>query len=339
MASLSQPDRISCDAFSDPNIKYGLNGGSFTSFTNQLQLPLLKVRGIQLIRASFVNPVLQLNDACQLMFFYYRGAAANTTVSAANLRCVRLYPSNFIPAAAYTAYTRNRYFNTVTELVSALNTAASTGGDNVTYNPKWIANDIIFSYDTNTRRVSVTGATVTNFYAPAAADDPNILAYLATNAITMNSYAGVITQPYVLNQSMNSRIGFAQSYYNRGTWWSGASIIGVATSTGVPYVNGSTIEADTFPILLGTQNINVYCTALGSTGQDSRNQKNLLATIPVEVGSLNINSYTLTSLEQPAHIVNAEIYNLTFSFQDDFGNAVIMPANYNINLELNIFYN
>lgn len=339
MASLSQPDRISCDAFSDPNIKFSLNGGAFTSFTNTLQQPLLKVRGLQLIRANFVNPILPLNDNAQLMFFYYRGASAATTVAAGNLRCVRLHPSNFIPAAAFTAFTRNRYFNTVAELVAALNVAASTGGDNVTYNPRWIANDIVFSYDANTRRISVTGATATNFYAPAAADDPNVVAYLRTNAITMNSYAGVITQPYVINQSMNARLGFAQSYFNRGTWWSAVSVLGAASSTGVPFVNGSAIEADTWPILLGTQNINVYCSAFGSTGQDSRGQKNLLATIPVEVAPLNVNSYTLSSLEQPARIVNADIYSLGFSFQDDFGNPVVMPANYNVNLELNVFYN
>ena len=339
MRSLLQPDRISCDAFSDPNNKFGLNGGAFTTFTNNLQNPLLKVRGLQLIRSNFVNPILQLNDACQLMFFYYRGTSAATAVSLANLRCVRLVPSNFIPAAAFTAFTRNRYFNSVTELVAALNTAAATGGDSVTYNTKWIANDITFSYDTTTRKISITGATATNFYAPAAADDPNVLAYLATNVVTLNSYAGVIIQPYTLNQSMNSRLGFAQSYYNRGIWWSGSSVVGCASSTGVAFVNGSSQEADTFPILLGSQNINIYCNALGSTGQDSRNQKNLLATIPIEVAPLNINSYTLTSLEQPAHIVNGEIYSLSFTFQDDYGNAVIMPANYNVNLELNVFYN
>jgi len=339
MSCLNKPDRISCDAFSDSNLKFNNTGGNYTSFNNVLQQPLLNVRGLQLIRDNFLNPVLQLNDNNQLMFFYYTSNSSSTIININNLKVVRLCPSDFVPAAGFTTYTRNYYFNTVLELITALNAAASTGGDSITYNPKWLVDDVEFSYADDTRKISVKGLTAGNFYAVAAYDDPNVIAYLKTNAITLNGYGGVVVQNYSLNTTMNPRLGFSQAYFNKGTWWGSSSLVGVASSTGVPQLNEIQIEANNSPILIGSQNINIYLNALGSTGQDSRNKKNLLATVPLEFGPLFVNSYTLTSLEQPAHIVNGEIYNMTFSFEDDYGNPVVMKGNYNTNLELNVFYN
>jgi hypothetical protein len=155
MSCLNKPDRISCDAFSDSNLKFNNTGGNYTSFNNVLQQPLLNVRGLQLIRANFVNPVLQLNDNNQLMFFYYTAAAAAGIVNPTNLKVVRLYPSDFIPAAGFTAFTRNEYFNTVAELIVALNAAASSGGDSITYNPKWLVNDVEFTYDSASRKIKL----------------------------------------------------------------------------------------------------------------------------------------------------------------------------------------
>lgn len=350
MASLSQPDRISCDAFSDPNIKYGNNSGVYNQFSNTLQLPLLKVRGLQLLRANFINSVLQLNDENgQLFFLYYRADNATSAgITLGNMHCIRLLPSWFVPYDNFTTYTKNKYFNSVSELVTALNAAASTGGDVDTYNPTFIANDVAFSYDAASRKISFVGKSGTNYYSPVAYDDPNVALFFANNQYytpKMNgfnsddTYAGATTQPFINGNLMNPRLGFAMAYGTRGRWFDSSSIVGCATSTQYPSVTNTVVEGDTWPILLGTQNVNIYCTALGSTGQDSRNKKNLLATVPIEVAPLNINSYTLTSVEQPAHIVNGEIYNLTFSFEDDFGNPLYMVPNYNVNLELNVFYN
>lgn len=339
MSCLNKPDRISCDAFSDANLKYNNTGGNYTSFNNVLQQPLLNVRGLQLIRANFVNPVLQLNDNNQLMFWYYKGDDAVSLIHPTNLRTIRLYPSDFVPAAGFTDYTTNKYFNTVAELVVALNAAASANGDDATYNPLWIADEVEFSYNPDTRRISMTGLTAGKYFCVAAYDDPNVIARLKSNSITMNGYGGVVVQKYSLNTTMNPRLGFSQGYFNRGSWWGSSSQLGVATLTGVPQLNAVPILANNTPILIGSQNINIFLNALGATGQDSRNKKNLLATIPLEFGALFVNSYTLTSLEQPAHIVNGEIYNMTFSFEDDYGNEITMLGNYNTNLELNVFYN
>lgn len=281
MALLNRPDKISVDSSSDPSLKFADTNGVFSSFRNQLNTPLLNVRGLQLNRINFVNPMLQLNDSAHLMFFYYKGTTAGTTVSAGNLKCVRLLPSWYVPASGFTTFTKNKYFNSVAELVAALNIAAATGGDDITYNPIWKSDDITFSYDASTRKISFTGNSASSYYAPAAADDPIVIAYLATNAIKMNTWSGILTQPYVSGASMNARLGFAMSYLTRGRFANSYAIVGVATPIQYPVINGTTMEADAYPCLIGSQNINVYCAQVVSSGNDSQKRRNLLATIPL----------------------------------------------------------
>ena len=336
---MNAPDKLVADAFSDNSLKNNNLGGAFCTFTNMLNTPVLGLKGIQLLRMNFVNSALQLNDNTQLQYFYYRGTSAANTVASSNLHCVRFYPSDYVPAASYTTFVRNKYFNTVSELVTGLNSAASAGGDVSNYNPLWVSGDVTFSYDTAARKISMVGNTASNFYAPAAADDPSVIAYLRTNAITLNAINGNnIVQPYALGQSMNSRLGFAQSYYNRGVWWGSSSVQGVATMVGVAQSNTVSIEADAFPILIGNQSINVYMNIAPNSGYDSKTRKNLIASIPVEGASQYVGSYTLTSVEQPLSSVQNEVYTITFNFTDEYGNDYYFNANNNVSLEFNCFY-
>ena len=137
---------------------------------------------------------------------------------------------------------------------------------------------------------------------------------------------------------MNARLGFAMSYLARGLWWGSSSQDGCATSTGVPQPPLSPIEADANPILIGSQNVNVYTSITTGGGMDSLNRKNLLATIPLEVAALNVNSYTMSSIEKPSLSTPNEIYEITVEFRDDYGIPVPFPPNYNAELQLAIFY-
>ena len=98
------------------------------------------------------------------------------------------------------------------------------------------------------------------------------------------------------------------------------------------------IEADANPILIGAQNVNVYCSVVTGSGLDSLNGKNLLATVPLEVPALNVNSYTTSSVEKPALSVPNEIYELTFEFRDDYGTPVPFPPNYSTSLVISVYY-
>lgn len=343
MASINHPDKIVLDAYSDPQLEtYGGNG-TYNRFQNNLKTPILNARGIQLLNLNCINSALQLNDASMLMFFFYLGPS----LIAGNLRCIRLHPSSFVPYPGFTNYVKNRYFNNATELATALNDAAATTGDISTFNPLFPIGTArpLFSYDTATRKFSVSYSAVQ--ISPAAADDPNVIAAMTTTGasqIRMNAYnssntwATATPQPYQVGTTMNARIGFAISYNIRGLWWGAGSVVGCATSTGVPTAVDP-IEADANPILLGAQNINVYLSIIGGSGLDSwSNRKNLLASIPIEVAPLNINSYTCSSVEKPAVTLPTEIYEMRVEFFDDNGTPFIQPPNYNTELVLSVYY-
>lgn len=333
--SAVNPVKATADSFSDPNLASNNNSGEFTSFTNALTTPILKARTVQLTRANFVNNCLQLNDNNQLTFWYYSTATALTTFTTLNLYCVRLHPSWYVPAASYTTFVKNKYFNNMTELIAALNTAASLNGDLINYNPRWLEGGITFSYDTTTRKVSIT--TNLGFCSPTDVNDPNVQALLPT--INMNTFSGIIQQPFSRLVTMNSRLGFAQKYYNTPRFVNVNSRLGCVTLTGVPAASGVATEADSFPILLGTQNVNVFINfGIGQGIHSGGVRKNLLATIPIQVAPLNINSYTLNSLKANALTFNSDIYQITLDFTDDWGNPFPMPPGYNANFELMFHY-
>lgn len=351
MATTNRPDRISCDAFSDTTLTFAPNNGVYNSFTNTLTLPLLGVKGVQLIRANFVNSSLPLNDYNgQLIFVYSRNTTTAIPANGSTFKVIRLLPSWYVPAASYTTFTRNQYFDNGTELATALTTAATLGGDLATYNPSWTAGDVTFSFDTTTRKLSFTGTSEGLYYAPIPSDHPALAAFLSNYAavggtgVKMNalgfsgSYAAALIQPLVAGVTMNERIGFAMSYNNTGVQWTSSSIRGCATTTGVPQLNAVATVGDSWPIFIGSQNINVYANIVAGSGQDSRKLRTLLATIPIENVPLGVCSYTLTSVDAPALSVGNEIYNIQFTFLDDNGNPFYFMPNYNTNLELNVFY-
>jgi hypothetical protein len=348
MASVNRPNRITLDAYSDPQLLVKSPGGAYSSFTNVLRNPIIGAKGLQLVNANFINSALQLNDQSQLMFFYYANNTQAGMCTLANLKCIRLLPSNYVPASGFTAFTINEYFNTVAELVAQLNLAASAGGDSATYNPTWVAGQVTFSYDTTTRRIAVAG-NGTTFIAPAAFDDPNVIDFLQgttnpNNRVKMatfgsTNYATATFQPFVLNHSLNERLGFAEGFGTRGLYWNANSQEGCATSTGVPS-NSSTVPvvADAFPILLGSQNVNVYLNVAVGGGLDSIGNKNLIASIPIEVPPLAINSYTTNSVEVPSLSTPNEIYEITVTLRDDAGIPFIQYPNYNSQISLAIYY-
>jgi hypothetical protein len=347
MATLNRPNRITLDAYSDPNLELVNPNGVYSSFTNNFTTPVLNAKAIQLLNANIINSTLQLNEY-SLMFFYYASNTQAGMCVASNLRCIRLFPASYVPAPTQTAYVKNKYYNDVDELITDLNTAATAGGDSVTYNPRWVAGQVVFSYDDATRRISIRG-NGTTYIAPAAADDPNIAIYLATafQAPRMdtyvngsNGYATAPLQPYRAGFSMNARLGFAMSYYATGLYWGAVNTQrGCATSIGVPLNSTSIlVEADANPILLGVQNVNVYLDIVAGSGMDTENRKNLAGVIPIQFAPLNINNYDFSSLQSELMSVPSEIYGVTVLLLDDNGFPFPQPPSYNTRISIAVFY-
>lgn len=352
MASLNHPDRLGVDAYSDPNLQNQNALGVYSGFTNVLQTPILNAKGIQLLNANIINSATQLGDGQLIFWFYYHSSVATNLRSLANLRCVRLHPANFVPYFGFTAFTKNRYFNNGTELAAALNQAASASGESTTYNPLWIGTGagLSFSFDTTTRKMSVSVSS--GFVGLAAADDPFVLDALRgttnpNNRIRMNAfnssgtYATATLQPYVEGQSMNARLGFAMRVNTRPLWSASNSQYGIATSTGAPIGTGqgaTSIEGDAYPVLLATQNVNVYVDVITGSGIDSSGRKNLLASIPLAVAPLCVNNYTPNGLDAPALSVPNEVYSLRVELRDDYGQPFVIPPNFNVELEFAVLY-
>jgi len=349
MSLINRPNIVELDAYSDPQLEYSGNNGLYSRFTNALNTPILKAKSVQVLSVNCINTAQQLNDQSQLMFFYYASLTLAGIRTAAQLRCVRLHPSTFTPFSGFTAFTRNRYFNTVQELVAALNVAAATGGDSTTYNPRWVANQVTFSYNSDTRKISITGNS-SFFVAPAAADDSLVQDFLNnTGSFTSqrpvmygfnssaSTYAAATLQPYVIGQSMNARLGWAMGYLNRGQWWGATSQQGCATMTGIPQ-SGNAMEADASPILLGSQNVGVYIPETTGSGYDSMRNKNLAASVPINVAPLNVLTYLTPGVENKLMSVPAELYQLSIELRDDNGLPFFQPPSYNVQVVLAVKY-
>jgi hypothetical protein len=98
------------------------------------------------------------------------------------------------------------------------------------------------------------------------------------------------------------------------------------------------VAGDAFPILLGSQNVGVYLDISTGGGLDSLGNKNLIASVPIEVPALAINSYTTNSVEVPSLSTPNEIYQVTVTLIDDEGIPFTQPPNYNTQIALAIYY-
>lgn len=355
MTTLNCPDKITLDAFSDTQLRTQNVNGKYNRFTNDLQTPILNAKGIQLLNANFINSALPLmDDTAQLMFFYKVSALPSPSGSPSGvLQAVRLHPSNFVPFAGWTNFVRNKPWASPADLVTALNLAAAATGDDVGYNPLFIADQVLFSYDSTTNKISI--ASKNAFYiTPCAYDDPDLISYfngtlsytsdppygpIKMNSFNSgNSYATAPIQSWKLGQTMTQRLGFSTGFNTIRAWAVPGATPSAANQMGVFVNDTGTIEADSPPILIGSQNVSVYLSIVAGSGIDATGRKNLIQTIPIEVASQMINSYTASSVEKPALSIPTEIYSITVEMLDDQGRPFYQPGNYDTTLCFSVYY-
>ena len=337
MQRLNQPDRLSIDSFMDTTT--ATNGQYFTFVNHAPNTALVGAKKVHLLRASI--PYIQPNiPNYQLVFYYHKLASATAIPSALTLKAVRLYPSDYVPPAGFTAYTLNTFIQSPQELVDNLNAAASAGGDNVTYNTLWTAGDVTFTYDATTNTISFDGNDAASWYCSAGYLDPFVRASQATTAITTYNFdTSTSIQPYSLGYTLNLRCGFAMDGVNRPRG-SGTNFLSnlCANLTGKSFAGNSFIYADTYPDLNYTTCIYLYSNIVGNSGFGSVNKKNLLAVIPVNVPLGGVISYDGHSAPAYATKVASEIYTVDVEMRDDANMPFFLPDSCNVNLELSILY-
>lgn len=337
MQRLNQPDRVSIDSFMDTST--ATNGEYFTFQNHAPNTALVGAKKIHFLRCTIPYPKLSI-PSYSLVFYYYKLPNASTVPAAQYLKAVRLYPEDYDPPTGFTAFTRNGLFVTPQALCDALNAAASAGGDNVTYNTLWTADDVTFDYDPNENQIFMYGTGAGSYYCNAGYNDPNVRASQASTAIvTYNQDTTTTQQPYVLGYTLNLRVGFAMDGVNRPRG-SGTNFLSnqCANLYGISYAANDYFYADAYPNLNYTGNIYLYSNIVAGSGISSVNKKNLLCVVPVDTSLGGIINYEGHSSPSYAMKVASEIYNIDIEMRDDANQPFYLPDSANVNVELNILY-
>lgn len=335
---VNQPDRVLIRSDDDDT---NMTQQMFSQFSVNMPTPVLEATSADIIRATIPNAQINIPDY-QLTFWYYSLATETTVPGTSELRCVRLYPSWWKEPDSYTTFSRNRYFTDPVDLVAALNSAAAN--DSATYNPYWVANDVSFSYDSNTKRISMTGATSGRWYAPAGYADQRVHIALRSNTITVPAYNGVgaitttLAQPFAIGYTLNLRLGFALSGLARGVngTTAGASVR-CANSTNWPEANGTAMVADSFPNLVYTNSVYLYTNIVNGSSSCSNNRQNLLAVVPVNSAPLGITNYQ-ASMTTDMYKISGTIQNITIEMRDDADMPYELPDSASVNVEIYFAY-
>jgi hypothetical protein len=334
------PERLSLN--SDDDV-INANNAQYSAFQINLQTPVLDPKRCQLIRATIPNIQLQLPDWGGLCFFYWALATASTTPTISNLRCVRLFPSYYIAPSGFTTFIRNRYINDPSDLVTLLNQAAGVAGDVATYNPYWVVSDVTFSYDTTKKQITFVGNTASTFYAPVGYADPILATVLngtAASLITMpnaNNVSNTTFQPQQPQYTLNLKVGYAMSGISRGIQSFGAGPSVYADITNVAFANTVTVPVDSFPNLVYTNTVSIYLSFLSGASLTSNNRHNLLAVVPVQSGSLQVNNYIAATSNLLTRL-SQTISNITVELVDDANMPYLLPDSAVTTLELSFSY-
>ena len=330
---VNQPERVFLNSSDDPQ---WANTQLFNIFTCTFDTPILGAKRTQLLRATIPNAQVNIPDY-QLVFWYYNLPTANTAPSAATLKCVRLYPSQWVPAVGYTTYSKNRFFADPADFVTALNVAAAAGGDLLANNPYWQSGDITFAYNATTKQISFTGNSAGRFYAAAGYNDPNIVAAIAAGTIVVPNYnGGFSAQPMIPYWDLNLRVGYAlsgQSFAQQGV--QGNPLY--ANLTNQTFAAGTAVPADSFPNLVYSQCVFMYANVVAGSSLGSGRQHNLLSVIPVNAPQLGVIQYVATTVNWLTKVPD-NIHEITIELRDDANQPFLLPDSAQVNIELGFYY-
>ena len=334
---VNNPERVFLNSSDD---KRNTTDFGFSQFTCSLDTPILGAKKTMMLRATIPNAVVNIPDY-QLVFWYYALDAEGDVPTIANLRAIRLYPSYYEPPSGFTDYTKNRYFSDPADLVTVLNTAAAGGGDDATYNPYYVPDDITFSYNTTTKQITFQGNDIALYYAPAGWNDPIVNTEIEAKEIVMPSTANIAVvypQPLVKNYTLNLRVGYAMSGTSYGPQVTQFyQIPQLADITHLAYPSVLPVPADSFPNLVYTQCIYLYSNIVAGVSLGSGGQHNLLAVVPVNVPPLGVIQYSALTVNMMSKLVDT-IYDISIEMRDDANQPFVLSDAAQVNLELAMVY-
>ena len=341
---VNQPERVFCTSSDDTQVP---DFAGFNSFGINFDTPILDAKRCQLLRCTIPNALVNIPNY-QLTFWYHTGASGFTP-SDTTLRCVRLYPQNWVGAS--TTWTANRLVSGGADFVTLLNLAAAAGGDVITANPYWSAGDVTFTWNPTTSQITFTGTASGQYYAPAGYSDPFVIAAMKglgaavqggkTGGVYMTNPSGTYTlQPYAIGWTLNLRVGYALSGLCQGqaNWPAQAnSSFAYASATNLAYVYNTAVPADSFPNLVYSSCVYLYANFIAGSSLGSGKQHNLLAVIPVNSGQLGVTQYVAATLTWLCKVPDT-IYNVTTEMRDDANQPYVLSDSAIVNYELAFHY-
>jgi hypothetical protein len=333
---VNQPSRAFVNSNDDVS-----NQGSigFNSFRCTLQTPILNSTKVQLLRATIPNAQINIPDYC-LTFWYYNLTAGSPNPSDSTLRCVRLYPSTYVPPSGFTNYTKNRYVTDPADLVTLLNAAAASTGDSATYNSYFTGGDVSFAYNSTTKQITMTGLTSGSSYAIAGWNDPFVRAAMLRTTgkqILLHSFNGSDTyQQWIVGYTLNLRVGYAMS----GTSLAPQNTVGnplYANLTNTTFAQNAGIPPDAYPNLVYTGSVYLYSDIVAGSSIGSGSQHDLLAVIPNNTAQFGVIQYVAATLTWLTKVPDT-VYEINIRMFDDANQPFTLADNAVVNVELGIGY-
>ena len=356
-----QPDKVSLN--SNDGTETGPDPFQFNSFKVRFKKPLLNVKSVELIRASFPTPVPTIPDQ-ECIFWYYRypNASVPTTLAglaSTNLYFVRLQNSWVPPELVGTEFAYNRTFTDYIDLVTELNVATtneplSTQGLLSTLN--WSSGDITFSYSQRANKIVMTGNNSAFTYLPMGGFDDNVkagtilmlavTAGLYQNALRYNlgewfgRYQGLTGAgaSFVGNQgTLNTRLGFN---------WTANNTLDSTTFLNLwrPSQSGSPIVVSTrsssgqsYACLVNTACVYVYVDFVQGSSQDSQGNGGLLAVVPLNASNNSVGYYDKV-MSNDLLKIPSQLQEINIIFRDERFNNFLLPRSAIANLELGFTY-
>lgn len=330
---VNAPERVFLNSSDDPR---STGNQGFNTFTVTYDTPVLGAKKVMMLRATIPNAQVNLPDYA-LEFWYYQLDSATQVPTITQLKCVRLYPSYYVGPAVL-AYTQNRFYTDPADFVTDLNLAASAGGDNVTYNPYWDADDITFTYLAARKQIYFVGNTAGKYYCPAGWADPNVETARANIVMPNTSGTGTTIQPSIKGYTMNLRVGYAMSGQSLGYPVNQVTSKPIyADSANAPYAVSTIVIPDSYPNLVYTSAIYLYSNIVAGVSLGSAGQHNLLAVVPVNAPQLGVVQYTALTVNMMSKMVDT-IYEISIDMRDENNQPFTLPDNAVVCLELAFNY-
>ena len=146
---------------------------------------------------------------------------------------------------------------------------------------------------------------------------------------TWNGQFSIPTDPW---NGFTGNSAFASSIFNYFTPKAGAN-----QGTLFSRIKERVVTANTYPCLVYTQSLRIYCDVTQGSTQDSAGNAGLLSVVPMAATSLGVTFYQ-NNFNRPLTKVIEFIPSITISMKTDSGDDYILPSNASVSLELAIEY-